>query len=119
MTATHFQSLSSSGKPFQLTDGQLMFLAAENKISAQSILSILNDRKAKVMNQQQLCCLLNQHNPSQFSNEQSHHLQKRVCLNVEQILILAKNSNIKSHQLVTCAEEDATVSINNKFEVFC
>lgn len=114
MTATHFQSLTSSDRPFQLTDDQLMFLAAENKLSVQSIISIDSDQKAKVLNQQQLCCLINQHILSQ-----SHHLHQRVCLNVEQLLILATNSNIKSAQLMSCIEENTGVSVNEKIEVFC
>ena len=119
MTPAYFQSLSGSRKSFQLTDDQLIYLAGENKISKQQILSIHNKQTTKILlDPQQFCSLIYQHNQLNSSTEHFHDIQKRLCLNVEQVFILANHSNIELHQLATCKEQTTNVSINKTHETF-
>jgi hypothetical protein len=113
MTLAHFQSLSSSKKPFQLTQDQLIYITAGNKIPIEQIISIHDDQKSKKLDREQLCSLISQNNYS------SHVIPHRICLNVEQIIVLAKYSDIKLDQLTTCTKEHANVSKTNQYIIFC
>ncbi len=119
MTLEHFQSLTSSKKPLQLTHNQLIYIAMENKTTIKHIVSIHNDQKSKLLDREQLCTLVSQNNQLNTmqkpidiapSIDKSLHIPQRVCLNVEQIFSLAKYSDVKLHQLTTCATEHNDVS---------
>jgi hypothetical protein len=123
MTLEHFQSLSSSKKPLQLTHHQLIYIAMENRIPIKQIVSIHNNQKSKLLDREQLCTLVSQNNqPSTKqksihtapSTDKSLHIQQRICLNVEQIFSLAKNSDIKLHELTNCPIEHTDVNNTNK-----
>lgn len=96
MSLEHFQSLTSWQKPFELTDDQLIYIAQENQIPIESI---HRDKKSIILNQEQLCSLIQQHR----------------CLNVEQIFFLAKSSSLTLDQLVTCATQNSKSSVPSKF----
>jgi len=123
MPMEHLQSLSSSKKPFQLTYNQLITIAMENQIPIKQIVSIHNDQKLKMLDHEQICALVRQNDQLSTKENSIHiapsidkslHIQQRVCLNVEQIFSLAKYSDIKLHQLATCAIEHSGVSRTNK-----
>jgi hypothetical protein len=127
MPLEHLQSLSCSKKPFQLTHNQLISIAMENQIPIKQIISIHNDQKLKMLDHEQLCALLRQNNELSTKSKSIHiapsidkslHIKQRVCLNVEQIFSLANYSDIKLHQLATCATEYSDVSKTNKYSLF-